>query len=189
MSLRKSTQKLKIFSVNIVNIPLFFINTTIILNGFSIYKILVSYGTKYALYICMNTQLIAIPVFQERISPLLDEAKRFILLETEDGQIVQRTTITLSAESATLRIAKLWEIGVGSIISGAVSGFLSRFISEQGFMHYPWVSGPVDEVIDRFMAGSLKIAHDCTKPCRGTARSCGRGMHGKRNIIPQETDL
>ncbi|HQO40697.1 MAG TPA: hypothetical protein PK986_09530, partial [Spirochaetota bacterium] len=60
----------------------------------------------------MNTQIVAIPEFQDRISPLLDESRRFILLEVSDGRVVQRSTVSLNAESAALRVAKLREIGV-----------------------------------------------------------------------------
>ena len=138
----------------------------------------------------MKSELIAIPVFQERISPLFDEARRFMLLEITDGRIAQKSTVTLNQESAALRVAKLREIGVTTIISGAVSGYLSRIISEQGFMHYSWTSGPVDRVINQFMAGGLKPAVDCGKPCRGTGRSCGRGIdHKKINIQEKEADL
>ena len=135
----------------------------------------------------MNTQLIAIPEFQERVSPLLDEARRFILMEITEGQIVQRSTVSINADSAALRVSKLREIGVIVIISGAVSGYLSRIISENGFQHYSWVSGPVDDVIAAYLEGKLKLSPDCTKPCRGTGRSCGRGIvNGKKNIAQEE---
>jgi len=137
----------------------------------------------------MNTQIVAIPEFQDRISPLLDESRRFILLELSDGRVVQRSTVSLKAESAALRVAKLREIGVTVIISGAVSGYLSRVISENGFQHYSWVSGPVDEVIAAWFEGSLKLSPDCTKPCRGTGRSCGRGIVNGKKIISQQEKI
>lgn len=138
----------------------------------------------------MNTQLIAIPEFQERVSPLLDEARRFILMEITEGQIVQRSTVSINADSAALRVSKLREIGVIVIISGAVSGYLSRIISENGFQHYSWVSGPVDDVIAAYLEGKLKLSPDCTKPCRGTGRSCGRGIvNGKKNIAQREKSI
>lgn len=138
----------------------------------------------------MNNEFIAIPEFQERVSPLLDEARRFVLLEVSEGRVVQRTTVSLNAESAALRIAKLREIGVTVIISGAVSGYLARLISENSLRHYSWVSGPVDEVIEAYLAGKLKLSPECTKPCRGTGRSCGRGIvTSKKNISTQEKIL
>ena len=106
----------------------------------------------------MNSELIAIPEFQERVSPLLDEARRFVLLEISGGRVAQRTTVSLNAESAALRVAKLREIGVTVIISGAVSGYLARLISESSLRHYSWVSGPVDEVIEAYLAGKLKLS-------------------------------
>jgi len=138
----------------------------------------------------MKNEFIAIPVFQERISPLLDEARRFILIELSEGSIVNRTTVTLNQDSAALRVAKLREIGITTIICGAVSGFLSRIISEQGFVHYSWTGGPVEQVIDLYMSGALTPAVDCGKPCRGTGRSCGRDIaQGRKKITERGNDL
>lgn len=138
----------------------------------------------------MKKELLAIPVFQDRISPLLDEARRFILVELTDGSVLQRSVVTLNAGSAMLRMAKLKEIGVSVIISGAVSGYLSAFINEQGFIHYSWASGQVDEVVSLYLDGRLKPAGDCGKPCRGSGRSCKQGFAcGKKDINEEERNI
>ena len=131
----------------------------------------------------MNNEFIAIPEFQERISPLLDEARRFVLLELADGLIVQRSTVTLTSETAAMRILRLSEIGVTSIICGAVSGYLARMISENSLNLYSWVSGPVEDVIKAYLDGLLKLSPECTKPCRGTGRSCKRSFDNSRQYI------
>ncbi len=138
----------------------------------------------------MKNELIAIPEFQERVSPLLDESRRFVLLELTDGLIVQRSTVTLSSETAALRIIRLSEMGVTSIICGAVSGYLARMISEKSLGLYSWVSGPVEDVMKAYLEGQLKPAPDCMKPCRGTGRSCGRGFnYSRQNITGKEKNL
>ena len=69
----------------------------------------------------MNTELIALPVFQERISPLMDVSDRYAIFETAEGLIRHKIDISLNAESELQRVERLKEIGVNTIICGAVS--------------------------------------------------------------------
>ncbi|HOP62678.1 MAG TPA: hypothetical protein PK358_08880 [Spirochaetota bacterium] len=119
----------------------------------------------------MNSELIAIPVFHERISPLLDEARRFALFEIVDGTISQKIVITVDLETDAMRICKLKDMGVTAIVCGVVSGYLSRFIVEKGLRHYPWVNGPADEIIQLYIKGELAECHAGMRKCEGKRRA------------------
>jgi len=123
----------------------------------------------------MKSKLIAIPVFEERISPLLDVSERFVLFEVTGNAVTQKIVININSETERLRIQKLKEIGVAVIICGAVSRYLSYIISETGIKHIPWISGPVDEVIKSFIDNTLQSV----LPAKG---SCG-GMMRKRKLV------
>ena len=123
----------------------------------------------------MKSKLIAIPVFEERISPLLDVSERFVLFEVKENEVTQKIVIKLNVDSDRMRILKLKEIGVAVIISGAVSRYLSHIISETGIKHIPWISGPVDEVIESYLDNTLQSV----LPEKG---SCG-GMMRKRKLV------
>lgn len=123
----------------------------------------------------MNSKLIAIPIFEERISPLLDVSERFVLFEVKDKSVTQRIVISINAETDRMRIFKLKELGVDLIISGAVSRYLSHIITGMGMRHIPWISGPVDDVIKSFLNDTLHSI----PPEKG---SCG-GMMRKGKLI------
>jgi predicted Fe-Mo cluster-binding NifX family protein len=123
----------------------------------------------------MKSELIAMPVFEERISPLLDVSERFALFEVKDKMITQKIIININAETDRMRIHKLKELGVAVIISGAVSRYLSYIIDENGIKHIPWISGRIDEVIKSFLNNTLQSV----PPENG---SCG-GMMRKRKLI------
>ena len=132
----------------------------------------------------MKSELVAIPVFEERISPLLDVSERFVLFEVRESAVSQKIEISINAETERFRIQKLKELGVVVIISGAVSRYLSHIIIEAGMKHIPWISGPVDEVIKSFLNNTLLSV----PPENG---SCG-GMMRKRKPVsntafPNET--
>lgn len=128
----------------------------------------------------MNNELIAIPVFQERISPLLDEARKFVLCEVCDGLITQKIILNVDLDTDAMRICKLKDIGVTSIICGAVSGYLSRFIVDKGLRHFPWIIGSVDEAIELYLKGELIECHAGPRRCEGggSRRCCITGSIG-----------
>ena len=62
--------------------------------------------------ISMKNELVAIPVFQDRISPLLDVANRFVIFEIVDNEISQKMVVFVHDDCERLRIEKLKELGV-----------------------------------------------------------------------------
>ncbi len=140
----------------------------------------------------MMHELVAVPVHQERISPLMDVAQKFAIFELEDGEIRQKMIVDIHVEMEPCRIEKLREIGVTLIICGAASGFVSKLIAERGIRLISWASGPVDEVIERYLNNDI-ISCCAGAPGLGRGRrrrGCsGRmgGGNGRRNNAPEDT--
>jgi predicted Fe-Mo cluster-binding NifX family protein len=136
----------------------------------------------------MKNEMVAIPVYQERVSPLLDVANKFAIFELIDGEIKQKLTIDIHAGNEPLRVDKLKDIGVSVIIGGAVSGFVGRIICEKGIRLIPWVCGQVDEVIDLYIRDALETGDGGKPGCgrgRRRGRCAGKNMgHGIRNGEP-----
>jgi len=118
----------------------------------------------------MKSELVAIPVFDERISPLLDVSERFVLFEVKDCTVAQRIVVSINAVNERSRIQKLKELGVAVIISGAVSRYLSHIIMENGIRHIPWISGPVDAAIESFLNNTLHSVLPENGSCGGMIR-------------------
>jgi predicted Fe-Mo cluster-binding NifX family protein len=121
----------------------------------------------------MKCEVIAIPAFQERVSPLLDVSDRYDIYETENGEIKQKVRITVTCDSDARRIEKLKEIGVDTIICGAVSGHIARFIHERGMRLISMTYGPLEEIIDAYLRNALLS-------CRTGPAVCGRRQRRKR---------
>jgi predicted Fe-Mo cluster-binding NifX family protein len=122
----------------------------------------------------MKSELIAIPTFQERVSPLLDVSDRYAIYETENGEIKQKVRITVSCDSDARRIERLREIGVDTIICGAVSGHIAHIINERGMRLISMAYGPLDEIIGAYLRNALF-------PCRTGPAVCGRRQRRKRS--------
>ena len=105
----------------------------------------------------MKNELIAVPVFQDRVSPLMDVSNRYMIYETEDGKIKQRIDISLNADGESQRVEKLKEIGVNTIICGAVSGYVAHIVGEKGMRLLSMIYGPIDEIIEHYLKNTLGI--------------------------------
>lgn len=123
----------------------------------------------------MKSELVAMPVYEERISPLLDVSERFVIFEVKGEAVTQKIEISIDAENERFRIRKLKELGVSVIISGAVSRYLSHIITGTGLKLIPWISGPADDVIKSFLDNTLISV----LPEKG---SCG-GMMRRRKLV------
>lgn len=136
----------------------------------------------------MKNELIAVPVFQDRVSPLMDVSNRYIIYETEDGKIKQRIDISLNADGESQRVEKLKEIGVNTIICGAVSGYVAHIVGEKGMRLLSMIYGPIDEIIEHYLKNSLGTY--CSGACNGRKRQlrgqCGAGVKGKHGKTNKE---
>ncbi|HOT46474.1 MAG TPA: NifB/NifX family molybdenum-iron cluster-binding protein [Spirochaetota bacterium] len=125
----------------------------------------------------MKNELIAVPVFQERVSPLMDVSNRYMIYETEDGRIKQRIAISLNADGESQRVEKLKEIGVNTIICGAVSGYIAHLVSDRGMRLLSMIYGPIDEIITNYLQntlGSYCSGGGCNGRKRQRRGQCGR---------------
>ncbi len=102
----------------------------------------------------------------------MDVSSRYAIFETEDGHIKQKMDISLNTEGENRRVEKLKEIGVDTIICGAVSGCVAQIINEKGMRLLPMIYGPVEEIIEHYLTDTLGSY------CPGPGRCAGRP--GKR---------
>lgn len=132
--------------------------------------------------------LLAIPVWQGRVSPVLDTAGTVLLVNMERGLVTRRRELSLSA-SPGLRVAHLLAgAGVQTLICGALSQALARTLRAQGVEVLPWMAGDIDDVLhayahDGLADPSFTMPGCCVRRrgglprgrCRGPRRSGGSG--------------
>ncbi|MGQ9842995.1 MAG: NifB/NifX family molybdenum-iron cluster-binding protein [Spirochaetota bacterium] len=125
----------------------------------------------------MKSTIVALPVFQDRLSPLFDEARKFIVITLEGDSIVEQAIVDISENSAFIRIERLKEMGVTVILCGAISDTLARFIIEREFLLYSWLRGTVSEVLEQYLQGTLP--QTCMRYVkRGIEKTCKRHRRG-----------
>lgn len=111
--------------------------------------------------------LVAIPIWQGRVSPVFDVAGQVLLIELEESVEKSRREQLLPDEGPDRRVDRIAEQGVGTLICGAISRLLESLLVARGIHVIPQVCGSVDEVLDAFNAGELHDERFAMPGCCG----------------------
>ena len=119
---------------------------------------------------------VAIPIADDRISPVFDVAQRLLLVIVEDGRETARTTETLEETGLPLRAKRVAELGANVLICGAVSQPLETMLISAGVEVVPQVCGNAEQVLQAFVSGE-PVGEVFAMPGCGGRR---RRFHGGR---------
>ena len=119
---------------------------------------------------------IAITVWRQRVSPVFDTARNFLLAKVEGGKIQETRAVEMAEPWPHQRVARLKELGVELLVCGAVSKPVAMLLQAAGIRLVPWVAGPVTAVLERLAAGKT-LGPEFAMPgcCRRRRRRRGRG--------------
>jgi hypothetical protein len=99
---------------------------------------------------------IIIPVWEEKVSPLLDTARRLLLVEAQDKAVTSRCEVFLDEADLSRRCFRIWRLKADVLICGAVSRAFARLLTaEPGLTIIQGISGPAGDVLQAFLRGTL----------------------------------
>ena len=120
---------------------------------------------------------VAIPHWQGRVSPVLDVAGRFLLMDMDEGREVSREDVSMAASGSLERARQLRQAGTQVLICGAVSRQLELALDAAGVQVIPHTCGQVEEVLAAFVGGQLNEDAFLMPGCCGRRR---RNQAGRR---------
>lgn len=132
---------------------------------------------------------VAIPTLEDRVSPVFDVAQAVVLVELDGDRELRRQTVPLHARDIARRVAELSQRDVNVLICGAISRPLEATLHAAGVRVIPQTCGPVEEVLQAFLADRLNDRAFLMPGCCGRGRRgwCGaRGRAGQGRRAAQE---
>jgi predicted Fe-Mo cluster-binding NifX family protein len=99
--------------------------------------------------------LLVMPVHLDRISPVLDAARQFLLIEIDKDRVLRRSKVHLDESEPWVRARVLSELGPQLLICGAVSRAFEALLASAGIQVLSNTCGPVEAIIVAFMTGRL----------------------------------
>lgn len=100
-------------------------------------------------------RLVAVPVFLDRVSPVLDTCHRMALIDPGAGDPREPRTVCCEAVSLSERVSELKRLGVGTVICGALSEAFANLLEVGKIRLISGVSGEVREVLEAYLNGRL----------------------------------
>ena len=98
---------------------------------------------------------IAIPIWEDKISPVLDTASRLLIVEIEDRDVASRFEIYLDEQDLSRRCLRIRGMEVDILICGAISHHFARILTGSGIDVIPEISGQAEEVLKAYLQGDL----------------------------------
>ncbi len=123
---------------------------------------------------------IAIPIWQDRLSPVFDTAARIVVFEIGQGDPVRQAELPVTGQGLVSRLRVLRDAGVECLLCGAISRGWCRQLEAAGIHVVPFLAGNWERLLEAYRDGSLD-SHSYHMPgCR--QRRCQRqgGGNGSR---------
>ena len=98
---------------------------------------------------------IAIPVFEDRISPRFDFAPGLGLYDIEGERVIASREISCGGWGEGERLSRLKGFGVDTLICGGIPDYLQNMLTGSGIRVIPWVAGNVSDILSLFLRGQL----------------------------------
>jgi len=121
---------------------------------------------------------VAIPIRNGRISPVFDVAVLLMVVEFEIDGPGERSEFSIRESGAEARAALLRELGISTLICGAISNNAARVVERSGIELVPWIVGDIDDVLEAYSSDSLDAEGFIMPGCRrwrGDGGGSGRG--------------
>jgi len=98
---------------------------------------------------------IAIPIWDDKVSPVLDSASRLLIVEAENRNVASRSEIYLDEDDLSRRFFRIQGMDIDILICGAISHEFSRMLTASGVDVIPEISGHTEEVLKAYLQGDL----------------------------------
>ncbi|MBL0714371.1 MAG: hypothetical protein JJV98_11785 [Desulfosarcina sp.] len=98
---------------------------------------------------------IAIPIFQARISPVLDSCNRLMVVDIDNGKEIQRVEVSLAKMSRMERTETISRWRVDKIICAGVSELMCNYIAGREIRLISGIAGEPEKIIDAYIHNRL----------------------------------
>ncbi len=118
----------------------------------------------------------AFAFLEKRIAPVFDTARQFHVIEVESGRIIGDAQVIVTPDLPLQKMLRLTELGIDTLICGAISRPLQAMVAAYGIQVIPFVAGNLEDVIRAWLKGGSLGNHFAMPGC------CRRGSRPGRPL-------
>jgi predicted Fe-Mo cluster-binding NifX family protein len=124
---------------------------------------------------------VAIPVWEGRVSPVLDVAEQLLIVDVEAAEEVSRSHEKVGPQVLPNRASRFSELSIDIVICGAISQPLAELLRAAGISVYPCIIGDVEDVLRSYLDGQVSDPKFFMPGYTGPAGR--RKRHGRRGVF------
>ncbi len=109
---------------------------------------------------------IALTIWGDRISPVFDAANTLLVVDIENGDVVDRRTTPFDPARASRLAEMLRQMDVSTLVCGAISEGHANRVSVGGIQLIPFVSGQTERILTVLASGKPIIPTFSMPGCR-----------------------
>jgi predicted Fe-Mo cluster-binding NifX family protein len=98
---------------------------------------------------------VAIPIFESRVSPVLDSCSRLLCIDLEEGIEMRREEIAVQKLSVYERLDMLCRWGIKTVICAGISELMCSLLKSRNIESVSGVVGEVEKIINAYCCGNL----------------------------------
>ena len=98
---------------------------------------------------------IAVPIWNDKVSPVFDTASRLLIIETKDLNELARFKTYFYEKDLSRRCFRIQELKVNILICGAISRSFSMILMSAGIKIISGISGKVEDVLSAYLHDTL----------------------------------
>jgi predicted Fe-Mo cluster-binding NifX family protein len=98
---------------------------------------------------------IAVPIWEDKVSPVLDTASKLLIIESETQKEVSRFEAFLLEQDIPRRCHFIQGLNINVLICGAVSRQLSGMLTASEIKVISGISGPAERILEAYLKGTL----------------------------------
>ena len=122
----------------------------------------------------------AFAVWNNRIAPVFDVARHIHVVVAESGRIVSETGESLPNDGGSAKVLRLTELGVETLVCGAISRSMQVMVAAYGIRTVPFVAGDLRQIIGAWLSGELEKKIFAMPGCCARHRGQSRKINGTK---------
>ena len=117
---------------------------------------------------------IAIPIWEEKVSPVFDTALKLLVVEVKDKREESRVVYHIDENDLSQKCHRIRKLELDVLICGAVSHAFLRMLLAYGLDVIQEISGPAEDVLQAYLKGNIFQPRFLMPGCRRGLNRCGR---------------
>lgn len=117
---------------------------------------------------------VAIPIWAGRVSPVMDAARRLLIIDIDEGRANGRNILEVDKGPLQVKAEYFRAQGIDCLLCGAVSNEFLEYLNRSGVEVHPWLSGPINEVLSAYLQERLTDPRYLMPGCCQRRRRRGR---------------